>query len=247
MKIQLWNAFASNNSGSYTIVGAFREAGLAARAAELLTPVLAAHTQWHGSEANPPIAESPLAIFARAQGVDEDSVDSEWPMYGESNIPQVAALEWQLLIHHSYTASMPRFFGAWIYALGGRVTCEIDHAHAPLVFSHELWLPWDNLGEEKRAQALVDFSRALAEPTAAFRTFLGDPPQARVVASAHGGVRLLAIYEDVVGGCDAVRALATGHGMNMRIEIREADDAQDPLTGWPPAPASSPPATNPQS
>jgi hypothetical protein len=224
MKIQVWNAFASNNSGSYTIVGSFRDASLAARAADLLKPILVAHTQWYDDDCSRPITESPLARFAVAQGLPVDCVDNDWPQYGESNVPQIAALEWQLLIHHSYTASMPRFFGHWIYALGGRVVSEIEHAHAPLVVVCEMRI-YRSGDIEQMAGALVNDLRA-AE--AAFRAHLLQSSSVRITGGEDvWTVRLTAFFADVVAGCAAVRVLADAHGANLHINIRESEGDHD--------------------
>ena len=46
MRIRIWNAYASNNSGSYTIVGSFKDAQRASEVAGELAAVIAAHDRW---------------------------------------------------------------------------------------------------------------------------------------------------------------------------------------------------------
>jgi hypothetical protein len=230
MKIQLWNAFASNNSGSYTIVGSFHDPALVAKAVDLLKPVLEAHDAWYAAPGMTDIAESPLARFAVSQGLPVDCVDHEWPQYHEPTLPSIIATDHQLLIHHSYTASMPRFFGYWIYALGGRVTTELNHAHAPLIAIHDIFMPW-NLGRSNRDQGYGRLHAELSDPAAPFRSLLVDPASVRLTLSAQGnGLRLLAVFGELADGCAAVRAVTNRHGATMIVGIREAE-GDDPLSG----------------
>jgi hypothetical protein len=67
MQIHIWNAFASNNSGSYTIVGAFPTEAAAAQVAAELLPIMAAQTQWFEDRAPAP---SPLAQLVKKSGID---------------------------------------------------------------------------------------------------------------------------------------------------------------------------------
>lgn len=231
MKIQIWNAFASNNSGSYTIVGGSLDAEVLSRAVELLKPVLIAHDEWHQNREARPIIESPLARFAVAQGIPVGTVDEEWPFYGDdSNVPQVVALGGQVLIHHSYTTGLPRFFGYWIYALGGRVATEFSHAHDPLITLCDGWFPWNTVTGEARAHANEKLLKALSDPQAGYRTWLQDPLMVKIFPAAEWAcVRLAAIFSDIPAGCAAVRALMTEQGALMQVEIQKSDDHENPL------------------
>ncbi|MFO0633222.1 MAG: hypothetical protein U0168_10255 [Nannocystaceae bacterium] len=150
MKIEIWRAFASNNSGSYTIVGSFPGDEAAAAAASELAAVIAEHQAWVQDEAAPP--PSPLRRWAEALGLRAlpgDGRDDAWPHYG--SIPKVGAVGSQLLLYVDYTITMPRVFGEFFFLRGGRVDTELVHAHAPLVWLHELWWPWQG-----RTQASIE-------------------------------------------------------------------------------------------
>jgi hypothetical protein len=148
MKVQIWNAFASNNSGSYTLVGSFRDAELAAEVAAELARVSAEHEAWiqewsqkGWSKAPTP---SPLEAFVlrhqltRAEWAGA-GVGSDWPAYGEDNTPVVWAMGHQVFVHHDYTLTLPGAYGEFFYKRGGRVEAELGHTHHPLVALFHLW------------------------------------------------------------------------------------------------------------
>jgi hypothetical protein len=231
MRISLWNAYASNNSGSYTIVGGFSDPETAARAVEALRPVLAAHTAWHEQQGRGDLADSPLARFAVQCGVPIDSVDEEWPEYGgESNCPEVLASGHQILLHHSYTASMPRFFGWWIYAQGGRVATEMNHAHGPVVASFTIWWSWNGPDQKTRADHVAELLPALADPNAGFRTHLA-PGIAPVICAEddQGFLCVTSVFADLVAGCAALRELCAAHDASISIRVHEGEHGEDPL------------------
>ena len=125
MRIRLWNAFASNNSGSYTIVGNFSDEATAVAVAEELAELCRAETEW--LEADAPEDAEPITEFARRHGLTEYSVVNslEWPEHNVDRSPRVVAVGRQLVLHHSYTVTLPRIFGEHIYKRGGRVELEI--------------------------------------------------------------------------------------------------------------------------
>src|SRR4051812_39066228 len=101
MRISLFSAFASNNSGSYTIVGSFQDEGAAEEVARLLREVSDAHTAWreeHDGDDDEDLV-SPLDVFAREHGLraQKPGRDDEWPQYGPK--PSVVAIGYQVLVH----------------------------------------------------------------------------------------------------------------------------------------------------
>src|SRR5690242_18609473 len=146
MRARIWNAYASNNSGSYTIVGALPSEEVAHEVAVELSAMIKAHAAWlaaeRGQADNP---ESPLAAFCRTHGLSWSSGDGEgddWPEYSDDNRPRVVAIGNQVVVHHEYTVSLPPVFGAFFYKRGGRVQHEDNHAHHPMVTIATLWWGW---------------------------------------------------------------------------------------------------------
>ena len=179
MQIALWNAYASNNSGSYTIIGRFADAATPAELAKRLEPVLKAQSAAQGN------GESPLRVFAASEGVPLDE-HFDWPEYGRKEWPEVVALGNQLLIHHDYTVSLPAFFGHWIYAKGGRVETELDHAHHPVIAVFDI-MPTNALAPILEWVAKNAEEHACHESTGQY-----DPH------------RIAATFEDLVAGCAGV-------------------------------------------
>ena len=54
MRIRIWNAYASNNSGSYTIVGRFESDESAAKLAAELLAVVKAQSAWAAANGGQP-------------------------------------------------------------------------------------------------------------------------------------------------------------------------------------------------
>src|SRR5262245_41236079 len=102
MQIFLFQAFASNNSGSYTIVGTFRDAATAEGVAKTLTEVTTAHGAWHDKHSWDLDGTSPLDEFVRQFGLHESKPgrDQEWPNYGDD--PTVLVMDCQVLVHAPY-------------------------------------------------------------------------------------------------------------------------------------------------
>ena len=86
MKIRIWNAFASNNSGSYVIVGSFPTEALAAEVSAELGAAAKAMSVW----VQAPEGDSPLAALAAKYGIayaPEDEGDDTWPQWIERRKP----------------------------------------------------------------------------------------------------------------------------------------------------------------
>ncbi|MGA9520123.1 MAG: hypothetical protein WBV82_01585 [Myxococcaceae bacterium] len=235
MHIQLWNAYASNNSGAYTIVGTFTSAETAAEIASTLAPVLEAQTKWADSDdgAEAPDAPSPLRKFAAAEGLPLEEGWIDWPAYGDDNCPRVVAVGRQVLLHHSYTVSLPRFFGQWFYARGGRVERELDHTHHRLAVVFDVRWPHGSNEPgtvEERARIVVD---RLTEPGGPLERF-ARPEVAPAWTSSSDwmepALRLGACFDDLVEGVAAVQKVLQRFGAEAHIQIFEAwSDKEDPL------------------
>lgn len=237
MKIKIWQAFASNNSGSYTIVGSFPSPEVAEDVAQALRAVSNAHSTWlEGAlaEASLDDAASPLATFARQEGLswkEGCGTHDDWPEHGPR--PNITAAGHQVLIHVDYTVSMPPTLGEYFYKRGGRVSLELNHAHAPIVATFHAW--WRNDDSQVAVEATI------AELTAP------DGPLVTLCATAHppawrarsphgmGSLELVCIFEDLCAGVAAVSATVVRHGGQCGLTVAELDERRDPMAGLRPA------------
>lgn len=240
MKIRVWNAFASNNSGSYTIVGSFPTAALATEVADELASLMKAHTEWLELESSGALKgadDSPLSKFIRQNNLRSSELDypDQWPHYSDDNAPKVVAVDAKVIIHHEYTVTLPREFGEYFYARGGRVEHELNHAHNPIVAICEVWMLWSdregkNMPEEIRkvVEELCDAGGEFLSAASMRSPFspawrdgdgLNDPD---LVVGA--------VFDDLVAGFAAVNRVARKHGFRTFAKVFEAFGESDPLT-----------------
>ena len=233
MHIQLWNAFASNNSGSYTIVGTFDSPEAASAAAEALEPVLREHTEWFkGRAEETPDAPSPLRRFAQQEGVPLEEGYLDWPEYSDEP-PHAVAVGNQVVLHSDYTVSMPRFFGHWFYARGGRVEAELDHTHHPLAVFFEVWWPQDSGGPGTRDEKAAMLFSLLTGPGGALQQHSkqGIAPALKVSGHWVEPAVIGACFEDLVAGVAGVRRAIEHMGAHCHVKIDESwSEEGDPLT-----------------
>src|SRR5262249_19206095 len=237
MRVRIWNAYASNNSGSYTIVGVLPSAEVARETAEELAKMIEAHTAWHADESGRgDDSNSPLAAFCRAHGLNWSpglGGSDDWPQYGRDNRPRVAAFGSQVVVHHDYTVSLPPTFGEYFYKKGGRVMHEENHAHHPIVTTATFWWGWS---KEERARRTLEEPRLVATltgPDGALATTTAGawPPAWRAAGEGFEAPLTVGIvFADLIGGVSALQAAADAHGARMQIRLSEAaDEAHDPF------------------
>lgn len=223
MRIRMWNAFASNNSGSYTLVGRFRTEDDARSLAAQLERVFAQHQAWVDSESKD---EPPLSVLAREQALaSNDPIgrwDDTWPHYGSP--PEVLAVGTQLLVHVPYTISMPRLVGELMYRRGGRVEAELDHTHHPLLLQLEVWADWQ-LGDHERPRRTHAFRQSVE--SGAFAPALVPPPyDAREpwppAFRERECLEVTMAPTDLVLAARLADELATAHGVQLRIRVFES-------------------------
>jgi ribosomal protein L7/L12 len=234
MRIRLFNAFASNNSGSYTIVGSFRDEATAEEVALLLQRACDAHSAWYEEHNDEQHGESPLDSFAQREGLpgDKPGRGEDWPQHGPK--PSVVAASRQVVVHAPYTVTMPPLFGALFYAKGGRVEAEIDHAHEELAVEIAYW-PRDLRSNDPRAAEIRDaFERGVAAELPALTSRRAYDTRRPIEPAWHcgdwGSRGLSVVFADLVEGVQAVRRIAGEHGMNLRLRVRECPQgASDPF------------------
>lgn len=229
MRIRLFTAFASNNSGSYTIVGSFRDAATAAEVARLVQEACDAHHAWHGEHNYEADGESPLEAFAQREGLhaDKPGREDDWPAYGPA--PTAVASDRQVIVHVPYTVTMPPVFGALFYAKGGRVETEIDHAHEDLAVEAGYWAKDLGWNDPRVPELLSTFEqRVEAElPALAARGEHDDRP---AVAPVWGAGHFSVVFRDLVEGVQTLRRLAGEIGVHLTLRVYECPHgAGDPF------------------
>ncbi len=238
MKIHVWNAFASNNSGSYTIVGSFPNCQQAEDAAKELAELMRRHTEWLESQDNQGTMHakelSPLSEFIRLHGLRTSPDDyGGWPEYGDDNSPMAFAIDSKVIIHHDYTVTLPREFGEYFYAKGGRVEQELNHAHNPIVAVCELWIPWQQSKQLDIPEKISDFLEALCVPGGSFLKHSSTGKYRPAWRSGDGlsnpQLTLGAIFDDLLLGFTSVNQVAKEHGFQTMVKVFEAFDQSDPL------------------
>ena len=234
MRIRLWNAFASNNSGSYTIVGTFREPATAAAAAVELQRVCEAETEWRRQyDPKAPQGPQPMVELARRLGIgdpDEAAGDDEWPDMAYATPPGVTHTRHQVELNVPYTVTMPRVLGQLLYHRGGRVDVELEHAHHPIVVDLRFHPDWRAPDPHRRLRDVHAVLRASDSPL--HRCSRASVAPVVRIEDGHGAaVRALAVLADLISGIAAMNALATAHGVELHVRLLEADH-DDPLRPW---------------
>jgi hypothetical protein len=224
MRIRVFRAFASNNSGSYTLVGGFRAAEDAEEAAAFLSDLCERETRWREGEVQTP--PSPLDEAATALGLEPPGAEwDEWPDPSYAAPPSVVRIDCQVLVHVRYTASMPRVLGAMMYAKKGRVELELNHSHERLAAELQFWAAGDETAKLEAVRSAVD--AVLPELTAP-----GPRDRSGAIAPAwHLGewrnMNLSVVFRDLAAGVLVVRAIAAREGVRVFLRIREVY-ANDP-------------------
>jgi hypothetical protein len=236
MRLRAWNAFASNNSGSYTIVGRFPDEGTASAVAQELAALVAEHHAWFEAQGYArweAQERSPLERFAEAQGLNTSrgaGRNDDWPEHGPP--PEVLADGAQVVLHVDYTITMPPLFGELMYRRGGRVDVELDHTHDLLVWVHEVWWPWQGRDEAAVKAGRVRLLDALLGE--------GGPLQTQVTISkpsswtdgggvfGHADLSLAAAWCEPMVAIPQVRTIVASEGASTRLRVMEAVNPRDP-------------------
>ena len=220
-RIRVYTAFASNNSGSYTLLGSFATSERAAEITALLTR-LAADMDAAG-EGNP------LRELLAAAGIpapEDIGRTDDWPE-SWGGPPEAIQVDAQVWWYTHQTITMPEQVGQWIYAQGGRVQAEIDHAHHPLLAHLDLWpdSEW-SARNDAALQPLIDalWLGAFADDGLAVRIRVGD----------HRTIEILWFAPTPDRMRELTRTAAT-LGLRCRLTLTEALTKKVDLDAlWPP-------------
>jgi ribosomal protein L7/L12 len=234
MRIRLYSAFASNNSGSYTLVGTFRDPAVAEEVAGLLREAIAAHDAWHDAHEWDEGGHAPIDDFVAAHGLTpgKHGRGDDWPCHGAA--PEVVTSGYQVLVHAPYTVTCPTVFGELLYKKGGRVTVELDHAHERVCVEITYFPPGLSRDDPKHEAAIEAFEAAaraalpaLIEPSEYDRRPRVEPVWHR---GFWGNRQVSVVFRELVDGVRTIRALAREHGLETWLRVWEgAHGVDDPL------------------
>ena len=231
MRIFLFQAFASNNSGSYTIVGTFRDEATAQSVAATLSKVTIEHDAWHNEHEWEEDGVSPLDEFVKQFGLHDAKPGrgDEWPSHGDS--PTVLVSGSQVLVHAPYTVTMPRVYGEFFYANGGRVQVELDHAHDDLAVEFTFWVQYNDPAKEEKLDAFAARLELELGALVERREYDQRPPIAPAWYRGAWGLRHLSVvFRNLVDGVAHVGRVAKEMGIDSRLNVRECpSDVADPF------------------
>jgi hypothetical protein len=232
MKIKIWNAFASNNSGSYTIVGNFPTAELAQDVAQELAKLIESHHQWIDTCEG----TSPLSEFARRNQLApyrESKYFDDWP-YPYTAAPEVMALEHQVFIHHQCVITLPALFGQYFYARGGRVDVELNHSHHPIVAIFTASVPHEKRNTINASSAFAEILKELtaAEGPLSIGLMKNQEAAWRIESSPLEQFIFGACFDDLLKSFAAIEAITKRHGVMTHVKLFEAPNEQDDALGY---------------
>jgi hypothetical protein len=234
MRIRLFHAFASNNSGSYAIVGSFQDASTAEEVARLIQEVSDEHHAWHEAHPWDNEGESPLDVFVRREGLRavKPGREDAWPGYGEK--PTAIAAGRQVLVYVPCTVTMPAVFGELFYAKGGRVDAEIDHAHEDIaveVSYRPAKLAWN---DPKGKELLDAFEARVTEALPAWTARSEHDKRPAIEPVWHRGFwgsrHLSVVFCDLAEGVLGLRRIAEDAGIELHLRVWECPhEVPDPF------------------
>jgi ribosomal protein L7/L12 len=234
MRIRLYTAVASTNSGSYTIVGRFRDAATAEEVARVIQEACDAHHAWHEENSWTDDGVSPLDEFVRREGLSAEKPgrNDEWPQYGDK--PTALASGRQVIVHAPYTVTMPAVFGELFYKRGGRVEAELDHTHDDLAVELAYWPDGVSWSDPRRGD-LLDAFEARLHPELPAWTARGEHDKRPAIAPVFhrgfwGSRHLSAVFVDLIEGVEGVRRIARETGTHVHVRVWECPHGQkDPF------------------
>lgn len=235
MRIRIYRAFASNNSGSYTLLGSFSTPAAAEHVAAELQALCDAHDDWIEATPYPYEGQAPLDTFVQANGLsaaEPPGRSDEWPEHGPK--PAVVAAGHQVLFHVPYTVTMPPLFGEVLYKRGGRVELELNHAHHDLAVDLGYYPSDTELPAPAKAAALDAFETLLRAELPALSARPENDSRPAIAPVFHRGTwglrQLSLVLPDLVAGVRHVRALADAAAMNLHVRVWECPgDSEDPF------------------
>jgi hypothetical protein len=149
----------------------------------------------------------------------------DWPEYSQQDHPEVWTVGSQLFLYSDYQVTMPRIFGQLIYARGGRVEYEVDHAHHPMAALFEIYWPWEGKTKEKVAEGVEKILRALHEDPRFYENQSEGAPYHAWRAGTEWmepDLRIGAAFANLITGFAAVDAAAQAAGAHVNVRVHES-------------------------
>ncbi|AKI99072.1 hypothetical protein ATI61_106448 [Archangium gephyra] len=229
MKIHVWNAFASNNSGSYTIVGRFPSEELATRVAAELSAVLEAHERWRGSPESrqeDPEKPSPLRAFTQAHSLTQSEADQ-----ADQGELRAWSTGHQVFLHDPWTLTLQDSYEEFLRVRGGKVETRIRHAHGDLVSVFELHGTLPKKTKAATVSAVVEEWYADDGPLVTLAPFDVQPAWREGSKPGEPVLTLGAVFQDLelAPGYTAVETIARRHGLQVTVRVSEDQSPGDPL------------------
>ncbi|MFY0562607.1 hypothetical protein ACN28E_02090 [Archangium lansingense] len=231
MRIHVWNAFASNNSGSYTIVGRFPSEELAAQVAAELSEVLVEQVRWRrtpgarwNGEGPEPETPSPLRAFTQTHSLTQTGAD--WADQGELRAWSTGH---QVFLHDPWTLGLQDSYEEFLKVRGGKVEKVIRHAHGDLVSRFELRGTLPKKTKAATVSTLVEELHADDGPLVMQAPFDIQPAWREGSKPNEPVLTLGAAFHDLAAGFTGVETLARRHGLEVTVQVSEDEALGDPL------------------
>ena len=238
-------AWASNNSGSYTLVGSFDDSEAARATGERLRTLFREMSALYAERQAEvmrllaegakriilPDVETPMHRLVAAEGftaLPEDFIDGDsWPSDGGSAEENVLVTGQQVIVHVGWTMTMPRALAELFFKAGARIDVEIDHAHHRLVVVAGLYpLAYGKTAEEREAhratlakvRAEIDGLMSRQPPP----RYPGEVPMSHAWHDEGHGLALGIVPREMVPELMAIRDVVERHELRMHVRVFEA-------------------------
>ncbi|CAN5442910.1 hypothetical protein BH11CYA1_BH11CYA1_10540 [soil metagenome] len=226
MKIKVWQAYASNNSGSYTIIGRFPDAQLAQQVACDLNQLLEKYNEWVFFD-KWKTEKSPLEEFAHQHNLhfDPSNDEDDWPMAFSDDVlpepPRAIALRDKVLIHHQYTISLPAMLGQYFYARGGRVREEITMAEKPLLAKFEIVAPFEAVRSLRRDVDMKGLAEELMAEDGPLKTGLVSQTIVELVKTGFQGqtIKFEARFTDLIKSFSKISEIVNKYEVQLYLRL----------------------------
>ena len=232
-RIRVFQSFASNNSGVYSLLGSFKKLESLAEVVAVLRQFAEAQAAWQDTAqgtAEAPL--SPLALLCEREGLSPPDDAEAWD-YDFSQVT-VESIGHQIFVHSPSTITMPSTLAEPIARKGGRVSIEIDHAHHPVVATFAFWRPgaYQRNDREERQREHAEL-RGEIDPIAEqlrkpeYGEGLGLAPAWR---DDDYGITLGIVTHALPSAVAQLREIAARRGFNVVLHVFEAlSEHGDPL------------------
>jgi len=230
MKIKLWQAYASNNSGSYTIVGWFANAELAQQVTCDLNGLLKKYNAWIFFN-KCTTERSPLEEFAEQHKLvfDPGNAEDDWPMAFSDDVlpepPRAIALRNKVVIHHQYTILLPAILGQYFYARGGRVSREITMAHNSLLAKFSIVAPFNSVKSLRREIDMKGLANELTAEDGPLKSGVDSSHIVELVKTGFQGqtIKFEARFEDLVKSFSQISEIVNKYEVQLFLELEESE------------------------